>query len=95
MSEVINVSGKKIYYEYDEVQDMLYVTFAPSVGGTYYRDVGELDGVMLRYDGHTDELVGITVHNVKRKLNRWLAEDLYQRFVAPRAIGEKLSVAIS
>ena len=83
MKEVLQFNGQKIYYEYDEIQDMLYITFAPRVGATYYSDIEGLDGVMLRYDGESERLVGITVHNVQKKLQRWLVEDLCRRFLAP------------
>jgi hypothetical protein len=63
---------------------MLYITLAPSVGPTYYRDVDGLDGVMLRYDGETEELVGITVHNVQQKMYRQLVENLCRRVSLPR-----------
>jgi hypothetical protein len=83
MKEVLQFNGQKIYYEYDEIQDMLYITFAPRVGATYYSDIEGLDGVMLRYEGESERLVGITVHNVQKKLQRWLVEDLCRRFLAP------------
>lgn len=59
-----------MYYGYDEAQDMLYITFNPEIGGTYYEDIEGVDGVMLRYGGDTEEVVGITVHNVKQKMLR-------------------------
>jgi hypothetical protein len=62
---------------------MLYITFDPQVDATYYSDVEGLDGVMLRYDGESERLVGITMHNVQQKLQRWLIEDLCRRFLAP------------
>ena len=83
MKEVLQFNGQKVYYEYDEIQDMLYITFAPRVGATYHSDIEGLDGVMLRYDGESERLVGITVHNVQKKLQRWLVEDLCRRFLAP------------
>ena len=83
MNEVFQFNGQKVYYEYDEIQDMLYITFDPQVEATYYSDVEGLDGVMLRYDGESERLVGITVHNVQQKLQRWLIEDLCRRFLAP------------
>ena len=82
MNEVFQFNGQKVYYEYDEIQDMLYITFDPQVEATYYSDVEGLDGVMLRYDGESERLVG-TVHNVQQKPQRWLIEDLCRRFLAP------------
>ncbi len=81
MSEIIQLNGHKVYYDYDDYQDTLYATFAPALGPTYYSDVEGLDGVMLRYDGESDQLVGVTVHNVQHKLQRWLVEDLCKRFI--------------
>jgi len=75
---------RSVFFEYDEVQDMLYITFVPSVGPTYYRDSDELHGVMVRYDGETDEVVGITVHNVKQKMYQQLVEDICRRVVHRR-----------
>ena len=46
-----------------------------------YSDVEGLDGVMLRHDGQSDTVVGITVHNVRAKMERLFIEDLYRRFV--------------
>jgi len=77
----VRFDDRKVYYDYDDIQDMLYITFSPPVGPTYYSDAEGLSGVMLRYDGKDDRLVGITVHNVRQKLQRWLVEDLCRRFV--------------
>jgi uncharacterized protein YuzE len=76
MNTLTLADGQNVFFEYDEVQDMLYITFSSSVGPTYYSDVDDLDGVMLRHDGETDEVVGITVHNVKQKMYRQLVEDI-------------------
>jgi hypothetical protein len=81
MSEVVQFNDHEVYYDYDDFQDMLYITFSPAVGATYYSDVEELEGVMLRYDGESERLIGVTVHNVKHKLQRWLVEDLCRRFI--------------
>lgn len=89
-NELTLIAGRTVYYEYDETQDMLYITFTPSVGPTYYSDVDELDGVMLRYDGETDELMGVTVHNVKRKMQQLLVEDTCRRVPLP---GKERAVA--
>ncbi len=79
MNTLTLADGQSVFFEYDEIQDMFYITFASSVGPTYYGDIDELDGVMLRYDGETDEVVGITVHNVKQKMHRQLVEDVCRR----------------
>ncbi len=81
--KIVQFNEQKVYYDYDQIQDMLYMTLSRQVGPTYYSDVEGLDGVMLRYDGQSEQLVGITVHNVQHKLQRWLVEDLCQRFLAP------------
>lgn len=81
MNTLTLTDGRSVFFEYDEIQDMLYITFAPSVGPTYYSDIDDLDGVMLRYDGETDELVGVTVHNVKQKMYQQLVKDIYYRVV--------------
>jgi transcription initiation factor TFIIIB Brf1 subunit/transcription initiation factor TFIIB len=73
--------GSIVYYDYDEFQDMLYLTFTPDVGPTYYSDVEGLDGVMLRYDGQSNTVVGMTVHNVRAKMERMFIEDLYRHLV--------------
>jgi hypothetical protein len=41
-----------------------------------------MDGVMLRYDGDTEEVVGITVHNVKQKMLRMFIADICS-FITP------------
>ena len=84
MNTLTLADGRKIFFEYDEIQDMLYITFAPSVGLTYYSDIDDLDGVMLRYDGETDEVVGVTVHNVKQKMYQQLVEDICRQVVHRR-----------
>jgi hypothetical protein len=84
MNMLTLADGQSAYSEYDEIQDMLYITFASSVGPTYYSDIDELDGVMLRYDGKTDEAVGVTVHNVKQKMYQQLVEDICRQVVHRR-----------
>jgi uncharacterized protein YuzE len=84
MNTLTLTDGRSVFFDYDEVQDMLYITFSSSVGPTYYSDSDELDGVMLRYNGETDEVVGITVHNVKQKMCRQLVEDICHRVVHRR-----------
>ncbi len=76
MSELLLSNGKRVFYEYDTAQDMLYVLFREQVGPTHYRDVPNAVGVMLRYDNATDEVVGITVHNVQRKLMQKLIAEI-------------------
>lgn len=84
MNTLTLADGQSVFFEYDEVQDMLYITFSSSVGSTFYSDSDELDGVMVRYNGETEEVVGITVHNVKQKMHRQLVEDICRRVVHRR-----------
>lgn len=84
MSELVLPDGRRLFYEYDTGQDMLYVLIRENVGPTYYRDAPHLAGVMLRYDNATDEAVGITVHNVQRKLLQKLIAEIGDQ-VLPRA----------
>ncbi len=53
MSELLLSNGKRVFYEYDTAQDMLYMLFREQVGPTHYRDVPNAVGVMLRYDNST------------------------------------------
>jgi hypothetical protein len=81
MNTLTLTDGQSVFFDYDEVQDMLYITSSSSVGPTYYSDIDDLDGVMLRCDGETDEVVGMTVHNVKQKMYQQLVEDICRRVV--------------
>ncbi|MEP7200583.1 MAG: hypothetical protein ABI874_12250 [Chloroflexota bacterium] len=85
MSELLLGNGIKLFYEYDVAQDMLYILFKPSVGATYYEDVPQRAGVMLRRDGVTDRVVGITVHNVQYKLMQRLVTDLGEQVLLAAA----------
>ena len=76
MSELTLPSGLKVFYEYDAIQDMLYMLFKQPIGATYYEDIVGSPGVMVRHDGTTDEVVGITVHNVQSKLMQRLIRDI-------------------
>ncbi len=84
MSELLLSNGRRVLYEYDPVQDMLYILFQENLGPTYYEDVPNMAGVMLRYDIATNDVVGITVHNVQRKLMQKLITDLGDQ-VLPKA----------
>ncbi len=84
MDELLLSNGRRVFYQYDAAQDMLYVLFRENVGLTYYKDVQNFAGVMLRYDNATDEVVGITVHNVQRKLLQKLIGEIEDQ-VLPRA----------
>jgi len=84
MGELVLSNGERVDYEYDAAQDMLFVLFREQVGPTHYQDVAGLAGGMLRYDNSTDEIVGITVHNVQRKLMQKLIAEIGDQ-VLPRA----------
>jgi hypothetical protein len=84
MSDVVLDNGQRVFYEYDPVQDMLYILLREHVGPTYYEDVPNNAGVMLRYDAATDKVVGVTVHNVQKKLMQRLIGELGER-VLPKA----------
>lgn len=60
---------KTISYEYDSIQDMLYILFELKPDDTFYDDVHEMPDVMLRYTIDDERLVGITVHNLSEKIN--------------------------
>lgn len=62
-------NGKTVFYEYDDVQDMLYVLFEPINGLTYYDDLLDVPEVMLRYNAENDRLIGFTANHVKHGLN--------------------------
>ncbi len=76
MNELLLLGGRRVLFEYDAGQDMLYVFFREKVGTTYYADVPSLPGVMLRHDAATNDVVGMTVHNVQRKLMQKLIMEL-------------------
>ncbi len=84
INELLLASGQRVFYDYDAPQDMLYVLFRPEIGATYYKDLPDLAGVMLRYDNATNQIVGLTVHNVQRKLLQKLIADIGDQ-VLPRA----------
>ena len=84
MSELLLANGQRVLYEYDAAQDMLYVLFREEIGATYYKEAPDFVGVMLRYDNATDEIVGLTIHNVQRKLLQKLIRDIGDQ-VLPRA----------
>ncbi|MBZ0299408.1 MAG: hypothetical protein K8J31_06700 [Anaerolineae bacterium] len=58
-----------ITYDYDPVQDMLYILFEPVTGATFYDDVPDMPGIMRRYSMGDERMVGITVHDVKGRLS--------------------------
>jgi len=64
LPHVLRLPSKKVWFDFDEEADVLYVSFERPQGATD----SELtdDGVLLRYRG--DELVGVTIMNAKKRL---------------------------
>lgn len=61
---LLDLPSKKLYIDYDEEADVLYVSFKKPVKAT---DTMVLDeGILLRYKGN--ELVGVTILNASRFL---------------------------
>jgi uncharacterized protein YuzE len=56
----LNNSGRLVNYEYDDVQDMLFILFVPGRSHAgYYIDADGLRNVMLRYD-ENDQIIGVS-----------------------------------
>ena len=68
MQREIKFNGKTFYYDYDEYQDALFITFSKELGLTYYEEID--DGIMVRRDANTDEIVGYTIRNISVKICR-------------------------
>lgn len=66
MMQETAINGKSIYYEYDEYQDALFVTFDKEPPLSYYEEME--DGVMVRREVETDRIVGYTIRNVSLKV---------------------------
>ena len=64
----IEMSGKPLYCDYDPYQDALFITFSKTTGLTYYEE-GD-DGLLIRRDADTDEIVGYTIRNISLKICR-------------------------
>ena len=60
------INGKPLYYEYDECQDALFVTFEKEPPLSYYEELE--DGVLVRREAEADRIVGYTVRNVSLKV---------------------------
>ena len=60
------INGKTIYFEYDEYQDALFVTFDQDPPLSYYEE--QENGVLIRRETETDHIVGCTVRNVSLKV---------------------------
>ncbi|OGG55211.1 MAG: hypothetical protein A3F84_08310 [Candidatus Handelsmanbacteria bacterium RIFCSPLOWO2_12_FULL_64_10] len=60
------INGKPVYYEYDEYQDALFVTFEKEPPLSYYEEPE--NGILIRREAETDRIVGYTVRNVSLKV---------------------------
>ena len=66
------INGKPAYYEYDEYQDALFVTFAKEPSLSYYEELE--NGTMVRREAETDRVIGYTVRNVSLKVCQQYAD---------------------
>lgn len=71
------LEGKpKLDWEYDEEADVLYISVdkpRPAVGV----DIGE--GVIVRWDEHTGEIVGLTIIGLRARLAEGVGKKLKKR----------------
>lgn len=65
MQEAV-INGKPVYYEYDEYQDALFVTFEKEPPLSYYEELE--NGILVRREAETDRIVGYTIRNVSLKV---------------------------
>ena len=68
MVQQLLITNHTITFDYDPLQDMLYILFEPVTGATFYEDVPDMPGIMRRYRAEDERLIGITAHNVKDRL---------------------------
>ena len=66
MMHETTINGKPAYYEYDEYQDALFVTFAKDPALSYYEELE--NGTLVRREAETDRVIGYTVRNVSLKV---------------------------
>jgi hypothetical protein len=66
MKHETTINGKHVYYEYDEYQDALFVTFDKESPLSYYEELE--NGVMVRREAENDRIVGYTIRNVSLKV---------------------------
>ena len=66
MMQEMTINGKPMYYEYDEYQDALFVTFEKEPPLSYYEELEH--GIMVRREATTDRIVGYTIRNVSLKI---------------------------
>jgi len=75
MKREIEIDRKTFYCDYDEYQDALFITFSKEPGLTYYEELD--DGLMIRRDADTDEIVGYTIRNISMKICRQYLPKLF------------------
>ncbi|MBC8235739.1 DUF2283 domain-containing protein [bacterium] len=75
MKREIEIDRKNYYCDYDEYQDALFITFSKEPGLTYYEELD--DGLMIRRDADTDEIVGYTIRNISMKICRQYLPKLF------------------
>lgn len=81
MTNVFIHKGKKIYYKYDDYQDALFLTFVENPGLSYYEELE--NGIMVRKDAKSNEIVGYTVRNVSAKIFKsYLEENIFNSSIA-------------
>lgn len=85
-----SVSNTKIIhlYEYDEVDDMLYIFIEPFRGWTFYQSIADDPSVMRRYSAADERLVGFTVENVKNRLSSNDPQEEVLRSLATRIVDQ-------
>lgn len=66
MKHETTLNGKSAYYEYDDYQDALFVTFDQEPPLSYYEELE--DGLMVRREIETDRILGFAIRNVSLKL---------------------------
>jgi hypothetical protein len=66
MKHATVLKGKTIYYDYDEYQDALFVTFDKDPPLSYYEELE--DGILIRRAAESDCIVGCTIRNVSFKV---------------------------
>lgn len=74
---VLEVNDRKMYIQYDDYQDALFITFEKEVGLTYYEELD--NGVMIRRDIHDDRVVGYTIRNISIKICQRYLPSLLQK----------------
>ncbi len=64
LPHLLRLPSKQIWFDFDEEADVLYVSFERPQGATD-SELTE-DGVLMRYRG--DQLVGVTILNVRKRI---------------------------